>query len=226
VRVIFCTSRTADIKGIDNHHVNGIGTFGVVVNTQKGPVIAIMHQYALLGKGASIQSPSKLEWYKNDVNDKSIHVPGGCQRLTTLDGYVIPPIIKDGLARLDIWPHMDHEYKTFPHVCLTYKVEWDPTVLDHEFTDESQWGEDNPAIVDLISASAYNEFGQYRHRVEVNKHLYLHVLIVTTLMTIPINLLSTLTQLRLSPTYLQSMFLKPSIRNLWTTESSNLSLTG
>jgi hypothetical protein len=46
VRVIFRTSRTVDIKGIDNHHVNdiGIGTVGGVVNTQKGPVIAIMHQ--------------------------------------------------------------------------------------------------------------------------------------------------------------------------------------
>jgi hypothetical protein len=71
VRVIFRTSRTVDIKVIDNHHVNdiGIGTVGGVVNTQKGPVIAIMHQYALLGKGASIHSPSQLEWYKNDVND-------------------------------------------------------------------------------------------------------------------------------------------------------------
>jgi hypothetical protein len=174
VRVIFCTSHTVDIKGIDNHHVNNIciGTVGGVVNTQKGPVIAIMHQYVLLGKGASIHSPSQLEWYKNDVNDKAVHVPGGLQRLTTMDGYVIPLIIKDGLARLDIWPHTDHEHETLPHVFLTFEVEWDPTVMDHEFTDESQWGEDNLAIVDLISASAYDEFGQYRHRVIVNKHVY------------------------------------------------------
>jgi hypothetical protein len=131
-----------------------------------------MHQYTLLGKGASIHSPSQLEWYKNDVNDKSIHVPGGLQLLTTLDGYVIPLIIKDGLARLDIRPHTDHEYETLPHVFLTSEAEWDPTVLDHEFTDESQCGEDSPAIVDLIYASAYDEFGQYRHRDEVNKHMY------------------------------------------------------
>jgi hypothetical protein len=72
VHVIFRTSCTVGIKGIDNHHVNdiGISTAGGVVNTQKVPVIAIMHQYALLGKGASIHSPSQLEWYKNDVNDK------------------------------------------------------------------------------------------------------------------------------------------------------------
>jgi hypothetical protein len=55
---------------------------------------------------------------------------------------------------------------------LRSEVEWDPTVLDHAFTDDSQWGKDNPEIVDLISDSAYNAFGQYRHRVEVNKHVY------------------------------------------------------
>jgi hypothetical protein len=137
MRVIFRTSRTDDIKGIGNHHVNniGIGTVGGVVNTQKGPVIAIMLQYTLLDKGASIHSPSQLEWYNNDLNDKSVHVPGGLKRLTTLNGYVIPLIIKDGLACLDIRPHTDHEYETLPHVFLTSEIEWDPTVLEHEFTD-------------------------------------------------------------------------------------------
>jgi hypothetical protein len=101
-----------------------------------------------------------LEWYKNDVNDKSVHVPGGLQQLTTLDGYVISLIVKNGLARLDIRPHMDHEYETLPHVFLISQVEWDPTVLDNEFIDRSPWGEDNPEIVDLISVSAYDEFGQ------------------------------------------------------------------
>jgi hypothetical protein len=114
-----------------------------------------------------------LVWYKDEVNDKSFHVLGGLQRLTTLDGYVIPLNIKDGLACLNIRQHTDHEYETLPRVFLTSKVEWDLTVLDHEFTDESQWVEDKPEIIDLISASAYNEFGQYRHRVEVNKHVYI-----------------------------------------------------
>jgi hypothetical protein len=174
VRVIFRISRTADIKGIDNHHMNdiGIGTVGGVANTQNGPVIAFMHQCAWLGNDASIHSSSQLEWYKNDVNDKSVREPGGIQRLTTLSVFVIPLTIKDGLARLNIRPHRDHEYETLPHVFLTSEVEWDPTVLDHDFTDESEWGEDNPEIVDLISASAYNEFGQYCHCVEVNKHVY------------------------------------------------------
>jgi hypothetical protein len=117
-RVIFRTNRTVDIEGIDNHLINdiGIGISGGVVNTQKGPVIAIMHQYAFLGKGASIHSPSQLEWYKRDVNDKLLHVLGGLQRPTNLDGYLIPLTIKDGLALLDIWPHTDHEYETLSYL--------------------------------------------------------------------------------------------------------------
>jgi hypothetical protein len=91
VRLIFKTNRSVDIKGIDNHHVNdiGIGNVGGVVQTHRGLVIAIMHQYALLGKGASIYSPAQMEWYKNDINDKLIHVTGRLQQTKTFKGYII-----------------------------------------------------------------------------------------------------------------------------------------
>jgi hypothetical protein len=80
-----------DIKGIDNQHVNyiGIGTVGGVVQIHSGPAIAI-----LLGKGASIHSPAQMESYKNDINDKSIHVNGGLQRIKTMEGYMIPLSIR------------------------------------------------------------------------------------------------------------------------------------
>jgi hypothetical protein len=62
VHTIFPTNRTVDIKGIENHHVNDIviGTVGGVFNTKHGPVIVILHQNALLGKGSSIHSPCQL----------------------------------------------------------------------------------------------------------------------------------------------------------------------
>jgi hypothetical protein len=52
VRVLFKTNCTVDIRGIDNHQLTDvpIGTVGGVVTTQKGPVIAIMHQYDYLEK--------------------------------------------------------------------------------------------------------------------------------------------------------------------------------
>ena len=170
VRVIFKTSRTVDIKGIDNHQVVDvpIGTVGGVVTTQKGPVIAILHQYALLRKGASIHSPCQLEAYKNDVNDKSVHIKGGLQRIKTLDGYVIPLCIQSGLARLPIRPYTDHEWETLPHVILNAETEWDPSVLDHAPPEDSAWGVvpgDNEDS--LVSASPFDEFGQYRKRVIV-----------------------------------------------------------
>jgi hypothetical protein len=97
-----------------------------------------MHQYALLGKGASIHSPSQLAWYKNDVNDKSGHGSGGLQCITTMEGYIIPLTFKDGLVRLDIRLRTDHEFDTLPQVFLTLEMEWDPTVLDHLYHDTSE----------------------------------------------------------------------------------------
>ena len=58
VRILFRSNSTADIKN-DNHRVNNIGiaNVGGVVIPQHGPIIVIMYQYALIGKGASIHSP-------------------------------------------------------------------------------------------------------------------------------------------------------------------------
>jgi hypothetical protein len=106
VCVIFKTNHSVDIWGIYNHGCTNveIGTVGGVIHTHKGPIIGIMHQYAFLKKGSSIHSLCQLEWYKNDVNDKSIHVPGGLQCIQTMDGYIIPLSIHNGLTRQ---PHIE-----------------------------------------------------------------------------------------------------------------------
>jgi hypothetical protein len=69
------------IQGIDNHMIKDvpIGTVSAVVNSQRGEVIAIMHQYAYTGKGGTIHSSSQLKWCGNDVNDCSIKIEGGRQ---------------------------------------------------------------------------------------------------------------------------------------------------
>jgi hypothetical protein len=50
VRVVIKTGCTIDIRGIDKHRCTNIdiGTVGGVIQTQNGPIIGIMHQYALL----------------------------------------------------------------------------------------------------------------------------------------------------------------------------------
>jgi hypothetical protein len=69
------------IQGIDNHMIKDvpISTVGAVVNTQRGEVIAIMHQYAYTGKGGTIHSSSQLKWCGNAINNHSIKIEGGRQ---------------------------------------------------------------------------------------------------------------------------------------------------
>ena len=168
VRVISKTHRKVDIQGIDNHRLNDveIGTVGAYVETQKGPIIAVFHQYALFGKGTTIHSPGQFEYYKNDVDDKSVHV-GGLQRIKTLEGYLVPLEIKNGLARMQLRPYTDKEWDTYPHVFFTSELEWDPSVLDHVLVDDEQWYD---AVTDLETdptMNLFDEFGNYRRRVVV-----------------------------------------------------------
>jgi hypothetical protein len=62
VRVIFKTGHRGDIHWTDNHQSTNIdiGTVGRVILTQKGPVIRIMNNYALLNKGCTIQPQVSL----------------------------------------------------------------------------------------------------------------------------------------------------------------------
>ena len=176
VRVVHQTplnARRVDIQGIDDHQLTNvpIGTVGGVVTTQHGPVIAIMHQYALHGKGHTIHSPGQFEWHKVSIDDKSVHV-GGLQRLKTLDGYIVPFAIKNGLARLDIRPYTDHEWDTLPHVILTSEEDWDPTVLDFEH-DEDDWYDAVSELEGNPHANLFDEFGNYRRRVLVQELQFL-----------------------------------------------------
>jgi Reverse transcriptase (RNA-dependent DNA polymerase) len=174
VRVLFKTHRTVDIRGIDNHQLTdiSIGTVGGVVDTHKGPVIAIMHQYALIGNGHSIHAPCQIEHFKNHVDDKSKLV-GGTQCITTNDGYALPLIIKDGLARLKIRPYTDKEFDTLPHVFLTSESLWDPSIMDSDPLDTEHWF-DAVEVPDDPNSPRFDEFGDYRRRVTVQYAAYFH----------------------------------------------------
>lgn len=173
VRIINKSDRFVDVSGIDHHCMSDlpIVTAGAVVNSQRGPVIAIMHQYAYIGSGKSIHSSGQLEWFKNDVNDRSMKVKGGLQRIETNDGYVHPLNIKNGLPYVSMRPYTDDEWEELPHVVWTSDVEWNPSVLDHEIEDEDEWYD---AITDMqegIIQSPFDEFGNYRKR-EVDLHFF------------------------------------------------------
>ena len=134
MRVIHKTHRKINIQGIDNHEVTGLDvvTAATLLNTSQGKVIGIFNEYAYLGKGSSIHSSGQLEWFKTNVDEKSVKV-GGTQLITTLDGYSVPLLIKDGLAyATSLGKPTDQDMETYPHVFFTSPDEWDPSVLDHD----------------------------------------------------------------------------------------------
>jgi hypothetical protein len=125
-----------------------------------------MNQYALLNKGSCIHSPCQCEWYKNDVNDKSILVAGGLQCIQTVDRDIIPLSIQDGLTHCNIRPYTNQEFDTLPHVILTLESKWDPSVLDHAFKQGEQWGE-APSF-----NSQFDEAGDYKQRIIFHHNTY------------------------------------------------------
>ena len=134
MRVIYKTQCKINIQGIDNHEVTGLDvvTAATLLNTSQGKVIGIFNEYAYLGKGSSIHSSGQLEWFKTHVDEKSVKV-GGTQLITTLDGYSVPLLIKDGLAyATSLGRPTDQDMDTYPHVFFTSPDEWDPSVLDHD----------------------------------------------------------------------------------------------
>ena len=134
MRVIHKPHRKINIQGIDNHEITALDVVAAatLLNTSQGKVIGIFNEYAYLGKGSSIHSSGQLEWFKTNVDEKSVKV-GGTQLITTLDGYSVPLLIKDGLAyATSLGNPTDQDMDTYPHVFFTSPDEWDLSVLDHD----------------------------------------------------------------------------------------------
>ena len=68
-------------------------TAAALLDTQKGPIIGVFHQYAHLGKGRSIHAAGQMEWFNCQVDDRS-KIVGDAQRIETSEGYVIPLYIE------------------------------------------------------------------------------------------------------------------------------------
>jgi hypothetical protein len=50
---------------------------------------------------------------------------------------------------------------------MTSELEWDPSVFDHEFKDNGQWG-DAPTIL-----NSFDDVGDYKHRIALQHQSYL-----------------------------------------------------
>ena len=152
MHVIYRTYRKINIQGIDNHEVTGLDvvTAATLLNTPQGKVIGIFKEYAYLWKGSSIHSSGQLEWFQTNVDETSVKV-GGTQLITTLDGYSVPLLIKDGVAyATSLGRSTDQDMDTYPHVFITSPDEWDPSqVPDQPFGDPmfDAYGDFNEPII-------------------------------------------------------------------------------
>ena len=174
MRVIHKTYRKINISGIDNHEVTGLDvvTAATLLNTSLGKVIGIFNEYAYLGKGSSIHSSGQLEWFKTNVDEKSIKV-GGTQLITTLDGYSVPLLIKDGLAyATSLGRPTDQDMDTYPHVVFTSPDEWDPAVLDHDPPHLD--GLDSNQVPDQpFGDPMFNAYGDFNEHIIANLNILL-----------------------------------------------------
>ena len=174
MRVIHKTHRKINIQGIDNHEVTGLDvvTAATLLNTSQGKVIGIFNEYAYLGKGSSIHSSGQLEWFKTNVDEKSVKV-GGTQLITTLDGYSVPLLIKDGLAyATSLGKPTDQDMDTYPHVFFTSPDEWDPSVLGHDPPHLD--GLDPSQVPDQpFGDPMFDAYGDFNERIIANLNILL-----------------------------------------------------
>ena len=174
MRVIYKTHRKINISGIDNHEVNGLDvvTAATLLNTSLGKVIGIFNEYAHLGKGSSIHSSGQLEWFKTHVDEKSIKV-GGTQLITTLEGYSVPLLIKDGLAyATSLGRPTDQDMDAYPHVFFTSPDEWDPSVLDHDPRPLDRL--DPSQVLDQpFGDPMFDAYGDFNERIIANLNILL-----------------------------------------------------
>ena len=84
VRILDRTGRKVSVTGIDDHELAGLDivTCVALIQTNHGKVNMPMHEYVYYGRGNTIHSPCRIEWFQNTCDDKSHHV-GGKQVITS-----------------------------------------------------------------------------------------------------------------------------------------------
>ena len=166
MRVIHTTPRKINIVGIDDHELTGLNvvTAATLLDTQKGPIIGVFHEYAHLGKGRSIHAASQMEWFNCQVDDRSKLV-GGEQSIQTSEGYVIPLSIESGLVYMhSMRIPTDHALQNYPHVCFTSPDIWDTSVLDHGIPPFLPEYITQHSDHSLLQDSIFDAYGEPHHR--------------------------------------------------------------
>ena len=153
LKIIATSDRKLDVSGIDNHELTGLKIViaGGVVTSQRDKIVVIFHQFAYVPGGKTIILCPQLESFGIIIDNKSKVLKRGEQCITTLEGYVIPMNSINGLPYIPIRPFPNAEWNTLPHIILTSDMEWDPSFLDHNITND-----DNPIEAFPLNPTNYN----------------------------------------------------------------------
>ena len=166
MRVIHTTPRKINIVGIDDHELRGLNvvTAATLLDTQKGPIIGVFHEYGHLGKGRSIHAAGQMEWFNCQIDDRSKLV-GGAQRIKTSEGYVIPLSIESGLVYMhSMRIPTDHDLQNYPHVFFTSHDIWDTSVLDHGIPQSLLEDINQHSDASLLQDSIFDAYEEPHHR--------------------------------------------------------------
>ena len=166
MRVIHTTPRKINIVGNDDHELTGLNvdTTAALLDTQKGPIMGVFHEYAHLGKGRSIHAAGQMEWFNCQVDDRSKLV-GGVQRIKTSEGYVITLSIESGLVYMhSMRIPTDHDLQNYPHVFFTSPDIWNTSVLDHGIPPSLLEDIDQHSDASLLQDSIFDAYGEPHHR--------------------------------------------------------------
>ena len=84
---------------------------------------------------------------------------GGIQCIHTVDGYVIPHDIINGLPHMKMQPNTDKQLEELPHVILTSNEPWDPRVLDNSSSSEDDWYNTIKELHDGLIKTPLDKYG-------------------------------------------------------------------
>ena len=181
MRVIHTTTRKINIVGIDDHELTGLNvvTAATLLDTQKGPIIGVFHEYAHLGEGRSIHAAGQMEWFNCQVDDRSKLV-GGTQSIQTSEGYLIPLSIESGLVYMhSMRIPTDYDLQNYPHVFFTSPDIWDTSVLDHGIPQSLLENTNQHSDASLLQNPNFDAYGEPHHLPslhpgEPTTHVHLH----------------------------------------------------
>jgi hypothetical protein len=101
-----------------------------------------------------------MEHYGAAINDKSLRLPGGKQRIV-MNGYQIPLTFRNGLAYLKCRPPTDAEVDSLPHLIMTADVDCDPASYDIIISDLHKLYDQD---IDKVLHGNFDAHGNYLHR--------------------------------------------------------------